>query len=275
MTMTDVANAGRGLGLAHFSVITVAPADLVSLAAQAGFARVGLRLVPPFEGAPYYPLPVGSRQTRDLLERVTGEGMQVYDIEAVVIDEAFNPLALEPVLETGQFLGAQRLTVSGDDRDTSRLTANFSALCEVAARYGMAVDMENMGWRTVATFEQAVSIVSASAAPNAGVLVDALHFFRNGAEASALKDDIRIGSVQLCDARGPRSVLPDDMIREARAGRFAPGEGDLPLQTLLETLPHDAVLSVEVPQVDGSTPEDHVRHLFKATRTLLGTHGIG
>ncbi len=274
--MADVANAGRGLGLAHFSVITVGPAELVSLAAQAGFARVGFRLIPPFEGAPYYPLRVGSRQTRDLLEQVTGEGIQVYDIEAVVIDEAFNPLALEPMLETGQFLGAQRLTVSGDDRDTSRLTANFSALCEIAARYGMAVDMENMGWRTVATFEQAVSIVSASAAPNAGVLVDALHFFRNGAEASALsKDENRIRSVQLCDARGLHPALPDDMIREARAGRFAPGEGDLPLQTLLEALPRDAVLSVEVPQVDGSTPEDHVRHLFKATRTLLETHAIG
>jgi sugar phosphate isomerase/epimerase len=260
------------LGIAHFSAISLQPADLIALAAAAGFARVGLRLWPPFAGAPHYPIPEGSRAARNLAVLLRDSAVQVYDIEAVVMDARFQVPLLEPIFAVGQELGAQRLTVAGDDPEPSRFVDNLADLCALAARYRMSIDVENMGWRCLATFSQAVGAVEATAKANCGVLVDALHYFRNGAAPGDVLYDGRslVTSVQLCDAQGDPPRRPDEMILEARSGRCAPGQGSLPLIDLLEALPPDAVLSVEVPMVEGGRgPAEHIRHLFAATIALL------
>lgn len=261
----------RSLGLAHFSAIALPPTALVAVAAAAGFARVGLRLWPPFPDAPHYTLALNGSDIRELLGSLNGNGVEVYDIEAVVIDPSFHPPSLRPVLEVARRLGAKRLTVAGDDADTSRLTDNFARLCEEASAFDIAVDLENMGWRTVATFLQADAIVAASRAPNAGTLVDAIHFFRNGSCVADLENAMaRVQSVQLCDVRGGAPMEPHAMMLEARSGRFSPGEGDLPLLDLLAALPRDVRLSVEVPMTqNGGLAHEHVAHLFRSTCLLL------
>ena len=52
----------------------------------------------------------------------------------------------------------------------------------------MAVDLENMGWRPVRTFSDSLAVVEAAGAKNAGVLVDALHFYRNGGTVKLILD---------------------------------------------------------------------------------------
>ena len=44
-------------------------------------------------------------------------------------------------------LGACRLSVCGDDPEQSRLVANFAGLCDLAAEFGIGVDLECMAWR--------------------------------------------------------------------------------------------------------------------------------
>ena len=106
------------LGIAHFSCIDVPPLQFVRLAGEIGYAAVGLRLHPAFQGAPFYTLRPGSAEMRSVKMALQQAGIAVYDIEFVVIDEAFSASELLPVLESAGELGARRLSVCGDDAET-------------------------------------------------------------------------------------------------------------------------------------------------------------
>jgi len=259
------------LGLAHFTVLEIPPLELVELAAKIGYAAIGLRLHPAFPGSPFYELPAGSTASRELRRRMDDAGVRVHDIEFVTIGEDFLPLALSTILEAASALGARRLSVCGDDPDRSRLAANFAELCDLAARFGMGVDLECMAWRRVACFSDAIDVVSTAARPNGGVLVDALHLSRTGGTPRDVRDAPAgfVRSAQLCDAVAERPSSRDAIIKEARSGRLPSGRGALPLRDLLAALPEDTVLSIEVP-MDGSTlPERHARDNFEAAQSLI------
>ena len=261
----------RPIGLAHFSAIGLTPVELVSAAAVAGFDAVGLRLFPAFPGAPFYEVRQGSDTARALRQRLDQTGLKVFDIEFVVLDADFQPRAVLPVLEDAAALGAARLSVCGQDIDRARLTDNFAALCAVAAEVGMAVDLENMGWRPVRRVADSRAVVQASGAANAGVLVDALHCFRNGgdvAQIAALPPGM-LRHAQLCDVRGPAPTTDETRIHEARESRFAPGAGELPLTGMVAALPPQTRISVEVPLAAGQDPAAHLASLRQGVREVM------
>lgn len=262
----------RAIGLAHFSAIGLPPAELVSAAAGAGFDAVGLRLFPAFPGAPCYAVPQGSDAARELRLRLDDTGLEVFDIEFVVLDADFRPRSVLPVLEDAAALGAKRLSVCGQDTDRARLTENFAALCAIAAGVGMSVDLENMGWRPVRSVADSLDVVQASGAANAGVLIDALHLFRNGGtveDVAAIPAGL-VRHAQLCDLRGSDPETDKARIQEAREGRYAPGEGELPLTGLVATLPGDARISVEVPLESGQDPAAHLAALRQGVPRVMG-----
>ncbi len=267
----------RNLGLAHFSALMTPPDQFVAMAADAGFSHVGLRLHPAFAGGPYYELPQGSAAARDLVKRLDSEGLQVYDIETVVINPDFSPQSLLSILDAARALGARRLSVCADDPDRARLVSDFAGLCELAAQFDMGVDLENMGWRTVSTFADCVSIVEESGQANGGALVDALHFCRNGGVPSDLLKvrPALIKSFQLCDAGEDVPRSPEEMIREARSDRYPPGEGTLPVAEILRALPPDVMRSVEVPIKGSSDPRDHIKRLFDSTVAVVSAAESG
>ena len=259
------------LGIAHFTCIDLAPTKLARLAGQVGYKRIGLRLHPAFPGAPTYSVRAGSPEARDLLAILDGEGVALYDVEFVVIDEDFRPETLERMLADAAALGASRLSVCGDDPDRSRLVANFAELCDRAAKHGLSIDLECMAWRRVDSLPAAVSVVEASGRPNCGVLVDALHLARGGGTPDTVSaiDPTRIRHVQLCDARREKPDTPEGLIAEARAGRLFPGAGHLPLRALLASLPEHAVLSVEVPMDGSRRANEHALAAFDAAMALI------
>ncbi|WP_062220927.1 sugar phosphate isomerase/epimerase family protein [Aureimonas sp. D3] len=264
------------LGVAHFSAIALPPLDFVRAAAKAGFSRVGLRLHPAFPGAPFYELPAGSLAARDVRSALADHGLSLFDIEFVILSPDFRPETLRGMLEGAAALGAKRLSVCGDDPEEARLTDTFAGLCDLCAGVGMSVDLENMGWRPVATFEAALRVVEASGRANAGVLVDAIHLFRNGGRVSEVASAPigRIAALQLCDVRGQAPTSAEGMVAEARAGRFAPGEGMLPLADLLAAVPREAAVAVEVPIAEGREPADHLAHLARCARHVLGGQSL-
>ena len=237
-----------GLGVAHLTALQLAPARLVREARHAGFSAVGLRLHPVMAGALAYPVAAGSQAMRELRAVLAGEGVRVTDIEFVSLTAQTRVADYQPLLAAGAELGAVSLTVSGDDEDVARLTGNFAALCEMARGHGLRVDLEFMRWRPVATLQQACAVVTGAGQANSGVLVDALHLFRSGGQVADIGavDPHLLRAVQLCDAPmlAPAEAL---IIAEAREGRLLPGEGQLPLATLLAALPGDVEISVEVP----------------------------
>lgn len=263
------------LGLGHFTVLEVAPPDLVTLAAQTGYAAVGLRLHPAFPGAPFYEIPCGSAQMQEMRCRLDDTGIRVYDIEFVILTEDFRAARLAAMLASASELGAQRLNVCGGDSERSRLLANFAELCDLAADFGMGVDLECMAWQQVASFTDAVRVIEQVGKTNAGALVDALHLSRTGGLPSDLRNvsPERIKSAQLCDAPSERPASTETIIQEARSGRLPPGQGGLPLCELLAELPEHAVLSVEVPMADEAPAEERARQIFAATQGLFRVFG--
>lgn len=265
------AKSAPPIGVAHFSSILLPPAEFAKAAARAGFSRVGLRLHPAFPGAPYYELPVGGSAAGELKSVLAGEGVEVFDIEFFVIDPSFDAPSMEATVAAAANIGARRLSVCGDDPDQARLVSNLSDFCSLADRYGLAVDIENMGWRVTRTFQDSVGLVKATGARNAGALVDGVHFFRNGGTLASLRTEIdRVKHVQLCDVTGPAPVTPEEMITEARGGRFAPGEGELPLKELVAAVDRSTAISVEVPLAGSAAPETHLKHLYDRAEELFG-----
>lgn len=260
------------IGVAHFSAIQLPPVQFVEQAAAAGFNAVGLRLHPAFPGAPFYELAQGSRAASEFRVVLDGEGMKVFDIEFFILGADFNAASVEHIVAAAADIGAKRLSACGDDNDHERLIGNLVALCQLAARYGMGVDIENMGWRTINTYARSAALVDGCKQANAGALVDAIHFFRNGGNISEINADI-VNHLQLCDVTGPVPSRPEDMVNEARAGRLAPGDGILALKGLLAKLAGKAAISVEVPLVGDVAPLAHLRYLNLKTRRVLQSIG--
>lgn len=237
-----------GIGVAHLSALDLPPIAFARHAARAGFSAIGLRLNPAMPGGQAYPLRAASAELRELKQILLGEAIAVADIEFVALLPDIDVYQLQWLLESGAELGARSLTVSGDDADRQRLTANFAQLCELAAPFGVRVDLEFMRWREVADLPAAVAVVQGAAQDNGAILVDALHLYRSGGTArlvAALPDGL-LGAVQLCDAPW-QAPPPEQIIQEAREGRLAPGQGELPLAELLAALPAQVAFSVEMP----------------------------
>ncbi|WP_064683743.1 sugar phosphate isomerase/epimerase family protein [Rhizobium bangladeshense] len=258
------------IGVAHFSSIMLPPTEFAKIAKGAGFSRIGLRLHPAFPGAPYYELPVGSAAAGELKAVLAGEEVEVFDIEFFVIDPSFDASSVEATVAAAANIGARRLSVCGDDPDHARLLSNFSDFCVLARRYGLAVDIENMGWRVVKAFADCIDLVTEAGIENTGVLVDGIHFFRNGAALADLRANLdKVKHVQLCDVAGPAPTKPEEMIAEARSGRLPPGEGELPLDDLVAAVGTAASISVEVPLVGSVAPEVHLKHLFNCAERMV------
>jgi len=259
------------LGLAHLTALDLSPPALVAEAARAGFASVGLRVVPATPGGPAYPTRVGTEAHRALKQILAAEGVRVSDIEFIQLTPDIDVQAFAGMFEAAADLGAISVTVSGDDRDHARLTAHFAELCDLALAFGLRVDLEFMRWRAIGALPQALAIVAQAGKPNGAILVDALHLTRSGGKAADLISipDEWLRAAQICDAGADVPATEAAIIAEAREGRLPPGEGALPLGDLLEALPADAFLSVEMPMPALET-RARIAAAHDATRRLLG-----
>lgn len=258
------------LGLAHLTALELSPPELAREAASAGFDAIGLRVHPAMAGGIAYPIRTGSWAQRELRTILASQGVRLNEIEFIQLTPGLDIASFAPLLEAGAELGASAVTVSGDDPDHLRLTASFAALCDLAGTFGLRVDLEFMRWRVVGTLAQAEAVVRRADRPNGAILVDALHLSRSGGAPGDLAAVPRrfLRAAQLCDAAPTQPVSDADAIAEAREGRLPPGEGALSLAALVQALPADAVLSVELP-MRGPDARARIATAYAATRRLL------
>ena len=264
------------LGLAHLTALDLAPGALVPEAVRAGFRFVGLRVIPATVGGPAYPTRAGTDAHRSLKRLLAGEGMRLNEIEFVQLVPGVDIPALAGIFEAAADLGAVAVTASGDDNDPARLTANFADLCDLAGQFSLRVDLEFMRWRAIGSLPQAEAIVRGAGRANGAILVDALHLHRSGGQP----DDLipipahHLRAVQICDAVAQVPVDDAAIIAEAREGRLPPGEGALPLGELLDALPADATISVEMP-LPALPVRARLATAFNAARRLLDHRSRG
>jgi sugar phosphate isomerase/epimerase len=260
--------------IAPLTTLALDPPAMILLAAATGYAGVGLRLAPVAAGGIAWPLMHDPALKRQTLARMRETGVEVVDVELVRLTRGFDLAAWPAFLEAGAEVGAKRVIAQGYDPDRSRTIDNYGRLCDLAAPFGLGVDLEFPTWIEVPDFASAVAVVAAADRPNAGVLVDALHFFRGGATPGDLEGlpPAWFRLMQLCDAPAEPPVAPKEVIRFAREARLMPGEGELDLIGLSRALPKDLWVSVEVPDVAFAAAHGHealARRAIEAARRLL------
>ena len=249
---------------------------MIPIAGEAGFDLVDLRLAPATPTDRVYGGGDLKALCHSLPSLLRDCDLRVWDVEIIRLNDQTRPEAYLPLMETSASLGARRMKLVCDSEDHCRAAAILAKLCELAAPFGLAMDLEYMIFSGVKSLGAAADLVEAAGRPNLFVLVDALHWVRAGDMDEIKKvDPARLGYVQLCDGplRGPADHQA--LIQEARTMRLAPGEGEFPLGALLAAMPHGCVASLEVPLPPGREPLAHARHLQAAARALCEAHESG
>ena len=256
----------RKIGLAWLTVKELGPAEQVSVAAQAGYSHVGLRLVPAVAGQAPLP-PFDERETE---RRLADTGVKVLDVEVFRLAPETDVAAFEPVMAAAARLRASDLLVHGADPDFARLCDSFARLCELAGKYRLHANLEPMPWVEVSTVAKARRILQGT---SGALLVDAIHFFRADNSFADLKG-APLRYLQLCDAPKERPADMNEIIRQARSDRRFPGEGALDLKGLLKALPADLPISLEVPHATPMPPLERARLALSATKQVLSSGSL-
>jgi len=252
----------QDIGIAHLTLLSVAPPDLVAVASQAGYDTVGIRVgtVTPTEER--WPMEVGSALFAETVTVLEDTGVRVNDVEIVRLSPDFDVADHIRTFESGQALGARFLNVLADDPDLIRVHDNFAALDTAASRYGLRPILEPMVFMSVSDFDDAVAVVKGT---GGGVMVDPLHLRRFGGSVAEIAgiDPALLPYCQICDAPAelpaslhrpaslPRGQSPDvdNLQLESRAVRLLPGEGELPLAEIFAAMPPDIPISLEAPNI--------------------------
>jgi len=233
------------LSFAHLGALDIGPPDLIDMLAEAGFSSTSIRTRKVVPGSPEYPLsdPALRRATK---QRLAATGFRVREIEMVGLSRSLDVRELKPMFEIGAEIGATRVVSAGDDDDFAIVAEKLAEVCELARVHGFAVDCEFMPFRAVKSLGDALQVLKLANQPNAHILMDALHFRRSNSSLDELKKvaPSLIGSMQLCDAP---AEPPADLMYEARSARLLTGEGGLDVNAILDALPPDVALGVEVP----------------------------
>ena len=252
----------RRIGLAALTCMELAPHELVTVAAEAGYDCVGLRLIPVAgQTLPAFHLAETERRLADT-------GLSVLDVEVFRVDASTRVADFEPVLEQAARLGATEILAHGADPDEGRLRDAFFELGNVASRHGLHVNLEPMPWVEVSTVAKAKRVLEGN--ENAALLVDAIHFYRADNSFADL-EGARMRYLQFCDAHPGRPTEVAELIRQARGDRLFPGEGALDLMGLLRATPAALPLSVEVPVAQKLEPLERARRALQATKKVLGS----
>ncbi|MDP2080510.1 MAG: TIM barrel protein [Pseudotabrizicola sp.] len=235
--------------LAHLTALDQSPPQLVRLASRLGYDRVGLRLIRVTDTSEGYALhtdPALLRQTRQAL---ADTGVSVNDIEFVRLTPDFDPQALRALLETGAALGARHVICAPYDPDLNRLAANLAAFQENALGFGLSCVLEFFPWTVVPDLASANGVIDATGSTSLGILLDTLHFNRSGSTLAELDKTPhqRFPFVHLGDAPVHPPYSMEELLHTGRAERLPPGDGQIDLAAILNRLPRDTPLSLEVP----------------------------
>lgn len=261
------------ISLAPLASADIDPVEQVKAAAGAGFDAMGLRLTP---ARPEHDLVADVPQRREVIAALRDTGIRLLETGNIRLHPGDDVRKFLPVLEVGHELGAEHLLVTGTDAP-ERLDAfpNFAALCELAQGAGMRPMIEFVSYRSIASLEQAKSIIDNAGNPGAGICVDPLHLSRSGSGPSALRalDPRLFPYAHFCDARSREAADRSQkaLHAESVADRLFPGEGALWLDEFLDALPAGLPLNVEAPHKShaNETPLARARAALAATRHFL------
>lgn len=274
------------VGIDHLTMLDVSPPELVTIAGEAGFDAVSLRVAAASPGEESWPMSVGATMLEETVRRLSDTGVRVLAAEVIRIGPDTTRRDYESALEAGARLNARFVTVNSDDPEVERACESFAALVEDARPYGLRPLVEPITYTRVSNLEDALYIAERSG--GGGILLDSLHFQRFGGQLEQLRslDPDLLSYVQLCDGpleppgglprpdELPRGQSTDgtDLQLESRAMRMLPGDGELPLAEFLVALPTELPVSLEAPVLslrETLTPVEFARRARRAVEDVL------
>ncbi|HYR00119.1 MAG TPA: TIM barrel protein, partial [Casimicrobiaceae bacterium] len=172
--------------LAHLTVLSLSPPQLVEVAARTGYEYVGVRITRVTPQEVLYDLARDRALMRETRARLADTGVTVLDVELFRMDPSLEPERFEPELDAAAELGAAHIIAQLPDPDRARATARFARLCDLAQARGLFVSLEFPHWTETGTLSEAARVVRAADRSNAGILVDMLHFGRSGSSQDEL-----------------------------------------------------------------------------------------
>lgn len=241
------------LTLAHLT-LGAPPADTIDAASGAGFGAVGIRICARRPGEPFATPIVGvPGQAAALRRRAVDRGVRLSNVSAYQFYPEVDVAQMLPVIDALAEMEVPVVVANGFDPDLARFRDRLAQYCERAAAVGVRVALEFLPYSAVRTLDDALALVRDSGAPNAGLLLDALHLQRAGHSPASLRGlpSARVIFAQLCDAPATPAAADDEsLLNEARHARLPAGTGGLPLHDFLDALPAGCEIEYEVARAD-------------------------
>jgi sugar phosphate isomerase/epimerase len=247
----------RDVSVANLTIGRMDPVRFIEEAGAAGFGAVGLLLATATPQPLEYEIVGRPQVIRDVKAALRSTGVRTFDVEAFTLAPGISVESYRPALEVGAELGATHISAIGTQflgntafLEPAQRIDLFGRLCDEAAAFGLHVGVEFMLYRDIRTWDEALAMIEEAGRPNAGLIVDLLHFYRAGSTVAELATipAHRVAYAQLCDAVAGSPAL-DDLPAEARTSRLHLGGGVLPVREIITALPHNTQLVIETPIV--------------------------
>jgi len=237
--------------LAHLTVLSLPPPQVVEVAARAGYGYASLRVTRVTAAEPLYDLGHDRALMKETKARLDDNGIDVLDVELFRMDPGLGPDDFVAELNATAELGATNIIAQLPDPDRERAIERFARLCDLARPLGIHVNLEFPHWTETGSLAEASRVVRAVNRPNAALLIDMLHMARSN---SSVEDLARLPRewfrfAHVCDAEKECPATIEAMIRTARDERLFPGEGTIDVRGILACLPDDIPYSLEIPRV--------------------------
>jgi len=247
------------------------PVETIHAAAAAGFDAVGLWIEPENWTA---------AMTRDSRAALAASGLELLDVEVVWIKPDSDLALHKHSIDIGAELGAKNILCVSSDPDMAATAAKLAALCEHAEVSAMRVALEFGVFTEVKTIGMAMAVLDAVGHPLRALLIDPIHVDRSGGTAAEIAAVPRhlLPYAQFCDASADRPDPADfsAVIVDAIDLRLQCGDGVLPLGAMLDALPSEVPLSIELRSkaLRDGFPDPNARAIAvaKATRAWLERH---
>jgi sugar phosphate isomerase/epimerase len=268
---------GHTYSLAYLTVPGVTPPEQTYIAARAGYDYVSYRLFHlGVAGEPDID-PTSPQVIRETKRALSETGLKCFDIELMRILRGIEPKKFLRSFEAGAELGACHAICSAwtDVRnDRKYIVETFAEICDLAAPFGLTVNLEFPTFSRLTTLEEVTEILERAGRRNQGVLVDTLYMHFNKSPLLALEQvpSDWINFMHICDAED-LAYTREDMIRTARDARLYPGEGAIDFWAINYLFPN-LPLTVELPHAGRFAelgPEQHARNCIEAARTIFGS----
>ena len=264
--------------LAHLTLINCTPAELVYIAARAGYDAVSPRFIPMNVPGEFAHSPLDKAQVQATKTALETTGLKVLDIELARITEDCDPREFEAALELGGELGARHMIMSAwttrrDDRNF--LLDVYSETCDLAAPYGLTIDLEFPSFSRLRTLDEVLDIVRAADRPNGGILVDTLYLHLSRVDLGGLLHvpPEWLHFLHISDCLPGIADTREGMIQLARDARLYPGEGWIDFAGIIERCP-PMNYSIELPnqsRVAELGYEEHARRCLNSAKKTFGS----